>query len=263
MSVRQPASPARRRRPRVRPFQILWSAFASGTALALKVCTPGCVRLDLSTSTTTRTLTHTDALPSLSRQQHSLFPLCSQSALYPPLPSSSCPRPQPQTAGQAPGPAQATYLQTLRAASTARPGPVGPLRSATSTFITQLTTEHSRSAGTARGPLSVSYKGEIVRGGRRKKKRESRSRIRVPTSQGPVPRAQPQSLWPSKPQIPRLPWAPWAELAPRSPESRHATLTASPFRHSHPHLPGAALPPRLASAPALLDMRMPMRIQSR
>lgn len=189
-------------------------------------------------------------------------PLCSQSSLCPPLPNFSCLRPQPQTARQALGPAQATYLQTLRAASTARPGPVGPLRSATSTSITQLNHRaQSLSRYCTRSTVRFIQGRDSERGWAKKERSpEPHPRSHQP---GPRPRAQPQSLWPSKPQIPRLPWAPWAELAPRSPESRHATLTASPFRHFHPLLPGAALPPRLASAPALLDMRMHMRIQSR
>lgn len=151
---------------------------------------------------------------------------------------SSTARPSRKQTTNRPQVASKQYKQPSRA----RPSGTS-LRSATSTFITQLTTEHSRSISTARGPLSVSYKGE--------RERRGKTRITEPHpcshQTGPRPNTQPQSLWSPKPQIPRLPWTTWAELAPRSPESRHATLTASLFRHFHPRPLGAAL--TLASLP--------------
>lgn len=168
--------------------------------------------------------------------------------------SSTAPPSRKQTTNQTP-----SHIGN-NTSSPARPGPVGPLlRSATSTFITQLTTEHSRSISTVRGPLSVSYKGE--RG--RREKRELRSRIRVPTRQGPALTLSPNLSGRPNHKYPDCLGLP-GQSSRHDPQSR-----ATP--HSQPRysvtstlsFPARRFHPRFASAPALLDMRMPMRIQSR
>lgn len=227
-----------------RPFQILWSALPLGrTALALKVCTPACVRLDLSPQQP-HTRSHTDTL-SLSHSHNNTCPF--SCAANPPC-SLVCPSslildgtPKQETNKQPTSPK--SHRNQYKQTSPARPSGTS-LRSATSTFITQLTTEHSRSIRTARGPLSVSYKGEREGGG---KKRITEPHPRSHQTGPGSSNSAPISLVAQTTNTQDLPWATWAELAPRSPESRHATLTASLFRHFHPRPPGAAF--ALASLP--------------
>lgn len=141
--------------------------------------------------------------------------MCSRSSLYSRLPEFPYPRLHPQAGNKQPTKPKSHWRQ-YKQPSPARHSGTFYARPPRPLLRNHLTTEHSRSISTVRGPLSVSYKRERV--SVKGKKRELRSRIRVPTRQGPGPYTQPQSLWSPKPQIPRLPWATWAELAPRSPE---------------------------------------------